>query len=80
MGQEPCGVTQMLNFLVIKVGISYNALLGRPRINTFQAVASTYHIKTKFPTKNDIGNGKSSPLMIWTLEKMKKGRENQPRT
>ena len=29
MGQETCEVTQMLNFLVIKVVTSYNAILGR---------------------------------------------------
>ena len=36
MGQEPCEVTQMLNFLVIKVVTSYNAILGRTGINAFQ--------------------------------------------
>ena len=55
MGQEPCEVTQMLNFLVIKVATSYNAILGRTRINAFKAVASTYHLKIKFPAKNGIG-------------------------
>ena len=55
VGQEPCEVTQMLNFLVIKVVTSYNAILGRTRINVFQTVASTYHLKIKFPTKNGIG-------------------------
>ena len=53
--QEPCEVTHMLNFLVIKVVISYNAILGRTDINAFQAVASTYHLKIKFPTKNGVG-------------------------
>ena len=55
MGQEPCEVTQMLNFLVIKVVTSYNAISGRTGINAFQDVASTYHLKIKFPTKNIIG-------------------------
>ena len=54
MRQEPCEVTQMLKFLVIKVVTSYNAILGRTGINYFQAVASTYHLKIKFPTKNGI--------------------------
>ena len=35
MGQEPCEVTQMLNFLVIKVVSSYNAILDRTRISAF---------------------------------------------
>ena len=45
----------MLNFWVIKAVTAYNAILGRMGINVFQAVASTYHMKLKFPTKNDIG-------------------------
>ena len=49
MGQEPCEVTQILNFLVIKEISSYNAILGRTGINVFQVVASTYHLKIKFP-------------------------------
>ena len=45
----------MLNFLVVKAMTSYNAILGRTWMNAFQAVASTYHLKIKFPAKNGIG-------------------------
>ena len=48
----------MLNFLVIKDVTSYNSIFGRTGINAFQAVASTYHLKIKFPTKNGIRLGK----------------------
>ena len=63
MGQEPCEVTQMLNFLVIKVVTSYNAILGRTGINAFQAVASTYHMKIKFSAKNGIGMEKGDQIL-----------------
>ena len=63
MGQEPCEVTQMLNFLVIKVVTSYNAILGIMGINTFQVVASTYHLKIKFPAKNGIGMEKGDQTL-----------------
>ena len=48
----------MLNFLVIKVVSSYNVILGRTGINTFRAVASTYHLKIKFPYRNEVGQEK----------------------
>ena len=54
MGQEPCKVTHMLNFLVIKVVTSYKSIFGRTGLNAFQAVASTYHLKIKFLAKNGI--------------------------
>ena len=41
MGQKPYEVTQMLNFIVIKVVSSYNAILGRTGISAFQAITST---------------------------------------
>ena len=58
MGQEPCEVTQMLNFLVIKVVASYNVISGRTGISAFQAIASTYHLKIKFPSRNGVGQEK----------------------
>ena len=58
IGQEPCEVTQMLNFLVIKAVSSYNAILGRTGISAFQDIASTYHLKIKFPSRNGVGQEK----------------------
>ncbi|KAL0319723.1 UNVERIFIED_CONTAM: hypothetical protein Sradi_5233800 [Sesamum radiatum] len=43
--------TCMLKFLVVDVPSAYNVILGRPTLNAFQAVISTYHIKIKFPTQ-----------------------------
>jgi hypothetical protein len=58
MGQEPRQATQMLNFLVIKASSTYNAILGRTGLHAFKAIASTYHLKIKFPTRNGVGEEK----------------------
>ncbi|KAL0298788.1 UNVERIFIED_CONTAM: hypothetical protein Sradi_6538600 [Sesamum radiatum] len=34
---------------------AYNVILGRPSLNSFQAIESTYHLKLKFPTPAGIG-------------------------
>ncbi|KAL0383831.1 UNVERIFIED_CONTAM: hypothetical protein Slati_4547600, partial [Sesamum latifolium] len=39
----------------LDVPSAYNVILGRPTLNTFQAVISTYHMKIKFPTPGGVG-------------------------
>jgi hypothetical protein len=63
IGQEPREATQMLNFLVIKASSTYNAILGRTGLHAFKAVASTYHMKIKFPTRNGVGEQKGDQKM-----------------
>ncbi|KZT76723.1 hypothetical protein F511_46252 [Dorcoceras hygrometricum] len=45
----------MIKFLVVNSSSAYNVILGRPSLNAFQAVASTYHMKLKFPTPSGAG-------------------------
>ncbi|KAL0295509.1 UNVERIFIED_CONTAM: hypothetical protein Sangu_2508000 [Sesamum angustifolium] len=53
---EPMGeVTKMIKFLVVDAPCAYNVKLGRPSLNSFEAIASTYHLKLKFPTPAGIG-------------------------
>ncbi|KAL0303059.1 UNVERIFIED_CONTAM: hypothetical protein Sradi_6174000 [Sesamum radiatum] len=47
--------TCLLKFLVVDVSSAYNVILGRPTLNIFQAVISTYHMKIKFPTPGGVG-------------------------
>ncbi|XP_073130869.1 uncharacterized protein [Henckelia pumila] len=39
----------MTRFTLVESPSSYNVILGRPTMNAFRAVASTYHQKIKFP-------------------------------
>ena len=34
---------------------AYNAILGRPTLNSWKAVTSTYHLMIKFPTDYGVG-------------------------
>ncbi|KAL0428188.1 UNVERIFIED_CONTAM: Retrovirus-related Pol polyprotein from transposon gypsy [Sesamum latifolium] len=55
MGEEPRRKTIMVRFLIVDTPFAFNIILGRPGLNAFRAVVSTYHLKMKFPTKNGIG-------------------------
>ncbi|KAI3458805.1 hypothetical protein Pfo_015468 [Paulownia fortunei] len=55
LGTEPMRKTRMVKFLVVDSFSAYNITLGRPSINTFQAVVSTLHMKLKFPVDEGIG-------------------------
>ncbi|KAK4395714.1 hypothetical protein Sango_1725700 [Sesamum angolense] len=62
LGTEPTRKTCMLKFLVVDVSSAYNVILGRPTLNVFQAVISTYHMKIKFPTPGGIKEVQGEPL------------------
>ncbi|KAL2226476.1 UNVERIFIED_CONTAM: hypothetical protein Sindi_2006300 [Sesamum indicum] len=55
MGDEPKRKTLMVKFLVVDTPFAYNVILGRPSLNSFRAVISTYHMKMKFPIEYGIG-------------------------
>ena len=55
LGTEPMRKTKMVKFLVVDSFSAYNIILGRPSLNTFQAVVSTFHMKLKFPVDEGIG-------------------------
>ncbi|KAL0462550.1 UNVERIFIED_CONTAM: hypothetical protein Slati_0142600 [Sesamum latifolium] len=63
MGKGTTRKTCLLKFLVVDVPSTYNVILGRLTLNTFQAVVSTYHMKIKFPTLGGVGDTRrSSPI------------------
>ena len=47
--------TVRLNFAVLDIDSSYNAILGRTGLHALGAVASSYHLAMKFPTASGIG-------------------------
>ncbi|KAL2232085.1 UNVERIFIED_CONTAM: Retrovirus-related Pol polyprotein from transposon [Sesamum indicum] len=58
LGEEPKRKTCMISFLVVDSPFAYNVVLGRPGLNKFRAVVSTFHLKMKFPTPQGIGEVK----------------------
>ncbi|XP_074328121.1 uncharacterized protein LOC141666034 [Apium graveolens] len=63
MGQEARQATQILNFVVVKAGSTYNAIIGRIGIHAFKAVPSSYHFVIKFPTRDEIGEERGDQKM-----------------
>ena len=43
---------------------SYNAIIGRPTLNSWKAVTSTYHLSVKFPTDYGIGQVQGDQLVV----------------
>ncbi|KAL0427115.1 UNVERIFIED_CONTAM: hypothetical protein Slati_2886300 [Sesamum latifolium] len=62
MGRGTARKSCLLKFLVVDVPSAYNVIQGRPTLNTFQAVISTYHMKIKFPTPGGVGEVQGDPL------------------
>ena len=50
------------NFLEVDCSSSYNAIVGRPTLNSWKAVTSTYHLSVKFPTEYEIGQVQGDQL------------------
>ena len=55
VGEYPRQITKNVNFLVVDCSSSYDAIIGRPALNSWQAVTSTYHLSVKFPTEHGVG-------------------------
>ena len=55
VGIYPQQITRNVNFLVVDCSSSYNAIIGRPTLNSWKAVTSTYHLSVKFPTEHGVG-------------------------
>ena len=55
-------ITKSVNFLVVDCSSSYNAIIGRPTLNSWKAVTSTYHLLVKFPTEYGIGQAQGDQL------------------
>ncbi|KAL0383060.1 UNVERIFIED_CONTAM: hypothetical protein Scaly_0593300 [Sesamum calycinum] len=63
LGSLPKRSTKMVKFLVVKAPSAYNIILGRTSLNLFRAIASTFHMKLKFPTSVGVGDAVGDKLM-----------------
>nr|XP_023900876.1 uncharacterized protein LOC112012715 [Quercus suber] len=62
VGSYPQQITKEVNFLVVDCSSSYNAIIGRPTLNSWKAVTSTYHLSVKFPTECGVGRVQGDQL------------------
>ena len=62
VGAYPQQVSKDVNFLVVDCSSSYNAIIGRPILNNWKAVTSTYHLSIKFPTEHGVGQVQGDQL------------------
>ena len=55
LGEEPKTTTTMVDFIVVKVPLAYNVLLGQPSQNALRVVGSSPYLKVKFSMPYGIG-------------------------
>ena len=55
VGNYPQQIAKDVTFLVVDCSSAYNAILGRPTLNSWKVVTSTYHLMIKFPTNYSVG-------------------------
>ena len=63
VGSYPQQLTRQLNFMVVDWPSSYNVIIGRPTLNRWKAVTSTYCLKVKFPIENGVGEVKGDQVL-----------------
>ncbi|KAL0285961.1 UNVERIFIED_CONTAM: hypothetical protein Sangu_2757500 [Sesamum angustifolium] len=78
LGSLPKRSTKMVKFLVVNAPSAYNIILGRPSLNLFQAIASTFHMKLKFPTSVGVGEVVGDELMarVCYVNTLKRSRKS----
>lgn len=55
LGSFPAIAIGSVRFLIMDTEAPFNIILGRPSLNMFQAVVSTFHMKIKFPVNELVG-------------------------
>ena len=63
VGTQPRQLTRQLDFLVVDCPSSYNIIIGRPTLNRWKAVTSTYCLKAKFLTDNGVSEVRGDQIL-----------------
>ena len=64
VGDYPQQIIKGVTFLMVDYSSAYNAILGRPTLNSWKAVTSTYHLMIKFPTDYGVGELRGSQMVV----------------
>ncbi|XP_042472500.1 uncharacterized protein LOC122055185 [Zingiber officinale] len=62
LGEEPLRRTRVTNFIIVEALSAYNVILGRPTLNEFRTVISTFCQKIKFRVEDRVGEVKGDRL------------------
>jgi len=60
----PQQITRDVTFLVVDCSSTYNAIIGRPTLNSWKAITSTYHLMIKFPMKYGVGELRGDQVAV----------------
>ena len=63
-GDYPWQITREVMFLGVDYSSTYNAILGRPTLNSWKAVTSTYHLMIKFPMDYGVGELRGNQVVV----------------
>ena len=55
VGDYPQQIAKDVTFLVVDCSSAYNAILGRPTLNSWKVITLIYHLMIKFPTDYSVG-------------------------
>ncbi|KAL0448806.1 UNVERIFIED_CONTAM: hypothetical protein Slati_1437000 [Sesamum latifolium] len=77
LGTPSLRKTCLLKFLVVDIPSAYNVILGRPTLNAFRAIISTYHMKIKFLVVGGVGEVQADILQAckYYVEAIKRGKK-----
>ena len=64
VGDYPQQIAKNVTFLVVDYSSAYNAIVGRPTLNSWKAVTSIYHLMIKFPTDYGVGELRGDQVAV----------------
>ncbi|XP_075655130.1 uncharacterized protein LOC142625336 [Castanea sativa] len=57
-------ITKNITFLVVDCSSAYNAIIGRPTLNSWKAITLTYHLMIKFLTEYGVGELRGDQVAV----------------